>query len=291
MSSANERSAAMCPPYDGPVWSPDLLRGKRALVTGGGTGLGRAIADGLAEAGADLLLAARRVEVLDEAAEEIRQATGRKVDTCFVDIRDREAIEALAARAAELGGVDALVNNAGGQFAAPASEIRPKGWNAVIETNLTGTWNMTQVFGAAMLEGAGGSIVQVVALLGRGFPGIAHTAAARAGVLELSRTLAYEWGPKVRVNCVAPGPVGTPGFEKTYPPGVLKAMQDIPLPRPGSPREIANVAVFLASPAASYVTGECFSVAGGQQIQGRNQVFARPKFGVVGQEERAARKG
>ena len=288
MASANERSAAMCPPYDGPVWSPELLRGRRALVTGGGTGLGRAIAAGLAEAGADLLLAARRVEVLEEAAEEIRKATGREVDTGFVDIREREAVEALAAKAAELGGIDVLVNNAGGQFAAPAREIKPKGWQAVIDTNLTGTWNMTQVFGGAMLEGRGGSIVQIVALLGRGFPGIAHTAAARAGVVELGRTLAYEWGPKVRINCVAPGPVGTAGFEKTYPPNVLKAMQDIPLPRPGSPREIANCAVFLASPAASYVTGECFTVAGGQHIQGRNQVFARPKFGVVGDGKRSA---
>ena len=275
----------MCPPYEGPVWSPDLLRGKRALVTGGGTGLGRAIAEGLAEAGADLLLAARRIDVLDTAAAEIRAATGREVDTSFVDIRDREAVEALGARAEEIGGVDVLVNNAGGQFAAPAREIRPKGWKAVIDTNLTGTWNMTQVFGDAMLERAGGSIVQIVALLGRGFPGIAHTAAARAGVLELARTLAYEWGPKVRINCVAPGPVGTAGFEKAYPPNVLKAMQDIPLPRPGSPREIANCVVFLASPAASYVTGECFTVAGGQHIQGRNQVFPRPKFGIVGDVE------
>ena len=142
-----------------------------------------------------------------------------------------------------------------------------------------------QVFGTAMLEGTGGGIVNVVALLGRGFPGIAHTSAARAGVLELTRTLAYEWGPKIRINCLAPGPVGTAGFQETYPKNVLKAMQDIPIPRPGSPIEIANCAVFLASPAASYVTGECFTVAGGQHIQGRNQVFARPKFGVVSSVE------
>ena len=281
MSDSNDSIGAMCPPYEGPVWSPELLRGKRALVTGGGTGLGRSIAQGLAEAGADLLLAARRIEVLDTAAEEIRASTGRQVETRVVNIREREAIEALGEEAQQLGGVDILVNNAGGQFASPAKDFKPKGWQAVIDTNLTGTWNMTQVFGTAMLEGAGGSIVNVVALLGRGFPGIAHTSAARAGVLELSRTLAYEWGPKIRINCVAPGPVGTPGFQDTYPKNVLKAMQDIPIPRPGSPIEIANCAVFLASPAASYVTGECFTVAGGQHIQGRNQVFARPKFGVV----------
>lgn len=272
----------MSVPYEGPVFSPDLLQGKRALVTGGGTGLGRAIADGLAEAGADLLLAARRVDVLDRAAVEIRAATGRSVETAFVNIRDRDAVEELAETAQQrMGGIDVLVNNAGGQFPQAARDFEPKGWQAVIDTNLTGTWNMTQVFGSRMLDGDGGSIVQIVSVLGRGFPGIAHSAAARAAVAELTRTLAYEWGPRVRLNCVASGSVGTPGFQDTYPPGVLRAMQDIPIPRPGNPREIASCAVFLASPAASYVTGEVFNATGGQHFQGRNQVFSRRRFGVL----------
>jgi len=261
------------------VFSPELLRGQVALVTGGGTGLGRVIAQALAEAGADLLLAARDVPRLDVAAAEIHAATGRRVETAPVNIRDRAAVEALGARAVELfGSIDMLINNAGGQFPQPARAFRPKGWQAVIDTNLTGTWNMTQVFGNQMLDGAGGSITNIIAVVGRGFPGIAHTAAARAGVLELSHTLAIEWGPKVRVNCVAPGAIATEGFQKTYDPGITALTEGIPIPRLGTREEIAHAVVFLASPAASYITGEVLYVAGGQQIYGRNQAIFDTQF-------------
>jgi NAD(P)-dependent dehydrogenase (short-subunit alcohol dehydrogenase family) len=265
------------------VFAPDLMAGQAALVTGGGTGLGRVIAQALAECGADLLLAARQSERLEEAAREIRASTGRRVEVSACNIRERESIEALAGRAVELyGQIDVLVNNAGGQFPSPARSIRPKGWHAVIDLNLTGTWNMTQVFGNQMLDGRGGSIVNVIAVVGRGFPGLAHTAAARAGVLELTRTLAYEWGAKVRLNCVAPGPFRTAGFDATYDLEQLTGMDSIPTGRFGEPREAAHAVVFLASPAASYITGEVLYVAGGQQLYGRNQAlldasFERPK--------------
>lgn len=261
------------------AFAHDLLAGKVALVTGGGTGLGKEIARVLAGAGADVWIAARRRDVLDDAAAELRAATGRRIEAATVDIRDRASVEALAAEVAERGdAVEILVNNAGGQFAARARDIRPKGWNAVIDTNLSGSWHMTQVFGDRMLAARGGSIVQVIAVVGRGFPGIAHSAAARAGVLELTRTLAYEWGPRVRLNCVAPGPVATAGFEGTYHPEILKIVREIPLARPGTPRDVANAVCFLASPAAAYVTGEVLYVAGGQQLYGPNQALFSSSF-------------
>jgi citronellol/citronellal dehydrogenase len=273
----------------GAPFAPDLLAGRRALVTGGGTGLGRAIAEGLARAGADLLLAARRKELLDAAAAEIVEATGRKVDAATVNIRQRETVEALAVLAAErYGQIDILVNNAGGQFPQRARDMKPKGWHAVIDTNLNGTWHMTQVFGDQMLAGRGGAIVQIIAVVGRGFPGLSHSAAARAGVLELSRTLAYEWGPRVRVNCVAPGPVVTQGFEAAYSPKILNEVRDLPLGRPGLPEDVANAVTFLASPAAAYVTGEVLYVAGGQQLYGMNQALLRQSFSERRLDEPAA---
>jgi citronellol/citronellal dehydrogenase len=260
------------------VFAADLLASQTALVTGGGTGLGKVIALTLASAGADLLLAARRQEVLDAAAEEIRAASGRRVETAVVNIRDRASVEALGERAWELcGGIDMLINNAGGQYPQRARDFTPKGWNAVIETNLTGTWNMTQVIGNRMLDGRGGSVTNVIAVVGRGMPGIAHTAAARAGVLELSRTLAVEWGPKVRLNCVAPGPIETEGFDATYDPRIRR-YGTLPIPRSGTREECANAVVFLASPAASYITGEVLYVAGGQQIWGDVKALPEDQF-------------
>jgi citronellol/citronellal dehydrogenase len=270
-------------------FAPDLLRGKNALVTGGGTGLGRAIATALARAGADLLLAARRPEPLAEAADAIRAATGRRVETAFVNIRERETVEALAELAAgRFGAIDVVVNNAGGQFPVRARDLKPKGWNAVIDTNLNGTWHVTQVFGDRMLAGRGGAIVQIIAVVGRGFPGLAHSAAARAGVLELSRSLAYEWGPRVRVNCVAPGPVVTHGFEAAYHPKILEEIRDVPLARPGRPEDVAYAVVYLASSAAAFVTGEVLYVAGGQQGYGMNQALFRESFPEREAEETGA---
>jgi citronellol/citronellal dehydrogenase len=137
---------------------------------------------------------------------------------------------------------------------------------------------MIQVFGNQMLEGRGGSITRVIAVVGRRFPGLAHSAAARAGVLELTRTLAYEWAGRVRVNCLAPGPVVTPGFEAAYDPALLRTLRRLPMQRPGTPFEVAYAAVFLASPAASYVNGEVLYVAGGQQLQGPNQALLDEAF-------------
>ena len=242
----------------------DLLAGRTALVTGGGTGLGRSIALGLSAAGAQVVIAARREDVLRTTAAEIADATGNPVGFDLVDIRDRASVEALSTRHR----VDILVNNAGGQFPQKARDFSARGWNSVIDLNLNGTWAMTQAFGNQMLDGDGGSIVQVVAIVGRGIPGIAHSAAARAGVVELTKTLAYEWGPRVRVNCVAPGAFRTDGWEATYDAEVGNDMSGVPLPYPGRPIDVANAVVFLASSAAAYVTGECLFVDGGHALHG-----------------------
>ena len=269
------------PPLPSRVFAPDLLAGRTALVTGASGGIGRAIAEGLAEAGADLLLAARNLDKLEQVAAPIREKTGRRVECATVNIRDRDTVEELAAFAAQrFPRIDILVNNAGGQFAAPARDYKPKGWNAVIETNLTGTWNMTQVFGVPMLDGDGGNIVNIIAVAERGMPGIAHTAAARAGVLALSRSLAYEWGPKVRINCVAPGPIVTAAFANTYDPEVAnRNPATLPIPRCGHPEEVGYAVTWLASPAAAWVTGEVIHVAGGQQFYGLNQAMLDEAFG------------
>jgi len=245
-------------------FAPELFAGKTALVTGGGTGLGKAIATQLSSLGANVVIAARRAEILEATAAEIAEASGNEVAVDLVDIKNRESVEALAERHT----VDILVNNAGGQFPQKARDFSPNGWRSVIDLNLNGTWSMTQVFGNQMIEGDGGSIVQIVAIVGRGIPGMAHSAAARAGVIEMVHTVAFEWGPKVRVNCVAPGAFHTEGWEKTYDPEVGQDMSGVPLPFPGRPEDIANAVTFLCSPAASYMTGQTLYVDGGYGLHG-----------------------
>ena len=260
-------------------FAPDLLAGKRALVTGGGTGIGRAIAQGLASAGADLVLAARRADPLEEAAAAIGDATGRDVTTLQVDIRALETVESMAAEvAARWGQVDVLVNNAGGQFPQAAEDFSPNGWRSVIDLNLHGTWNVTQALGRQMLAGRGGCICNVVMTVGRGNPGLAHSGAARAAVTELTRSLSYEWGPKVRVNCVGPGSIVTEAFGRTYDDDVLDDIADTPIPHPGSVEDVANGVVFLVSPAARFVTGETLMVDGGVSRYGSNQALKPSDF-------------
>jgi citronellol/citronellal dehydrogenase len=260
-------------------FSPDLLSDKLALVTGGGTGIGRSIALELARAGADLVLAARRMEALEEAAGRIRSETGRQVTTMLVDIRNLETVDALSSEVAtRWGQVDILVNNAGGQFPQPAEDFTPNGWRAIIDLNLNGTWNMTQALGRQMLQGRGGSICNIVMTVGRGNPGIAHSGAARAAVTELTRSLSYEWGPKVRVNCVGPGSIATEGFEDTYDDDVRAALEDTPIPHFGTAEDVANGVVFLASPAGRFITGETLMVDGGRSRYGSNQALKSADF-------------
>ena len=211
------------------------------------------------------MIAARRIDVLEATAAELQSITGRSVAVDLVNIRDIDSVRGLAERHQ---GINLLVNNAGGQFPSKARDLSPNGFRTVVDLNLNGTWNMTQAFGNQMLDRDGGTICQIIATVGRGIPGIAHSAAARAAVLELTRTLAYEWGPKVRLNCVAPGQFRTDGWDKTYAEGVGGGVVQQPLPHVGHVSDIANAAVFLCSPASRFITGEVLYVDGGLILQG-----------------------
>ncbi|MCW1967048.1 MAG: SDR family oxidoreductase [Anaerolineae bacterium] len=253
------------------IFRPDLFRNRAILITGGGTGIGRAIAHELAALGAHVLLAARRAEPLQNTADEIRAAGGR-ASIFSVNIRQEDSIKTLFNTIeAEVGGIYGLVNNAGGQFPSPAAKISQKGWHAVVETNLTGTFMMCREAYLRGMQNTGGTIVNIVAEMWRGFPGMAHTGAARAGVVNLTQTLAVEWAQcGVRVNAVAPGIIEGNGF-KHYEEAFLKsylepARQDIPLKRFGRESEVAAAVTFLLSPAAAYITGVTLNVDGASSL-------------------------
>ena len=252
------------------VFRPNLFQNQTILITGGGSGIGRAIAHELASLGAHVLIAARKEERLAATADEIRSAGGT-CDYYTLNIRDEEAIGAFYTTIAENhGALDGLVNNAGGQFMSPAQNISKKGFHAVVETNLTGTFMMSREAFNRFMQKNGGSIVNIIAEMWRGFPGMAHTGAARAGVDNLTKTLAVEWAyAGVRVNSVAPGLIDGNGF-KNYPvhiqPWIREMKKDIPLKRFGSESEIAAATTFLLSPAAAYITGTTLNVDGASSL-------------------------
>ena len=248
------------------IFRAGLFDGHTIIVSGGGTGIGRAIARELASLGATVVICSRAMSHLEPTCEEI-VATGGKADAIACNIRDPESVDALFKQVvARHGLVDGLVNNAGGQFLSPAEAITPKGWHAVIETNLTGAFSMSRAALDAGMRERGGAIVNIVAEIWRGFPGMAHSGAARAGVVNLTQTLALEWAAYgVRVNAVAPGIINSSGL-KTYPPAVQAQLasiaQDVPAQRMGTEREVAAAVVFLLSPAAAFISGATLKVDG-----------------------------
>jgi citronellol/citronellal dehydrogenase len=258
--------------------APGAFAGKVVLISGAGTGIGRACAHWFARLGADVVLCGRNAERLEAAGAAVA-AHGQRVMVQPLTIRDPEAVAALFARiAAEWGRLDVLVNNAGGQFPQAAIDFSLKGWNAVIDTNLNGPFWMMQA--AARLwrdSGSGGAIVNVVAGVSRGMPGVAHTCAARAGVIHLSKTVAVEWAPlAIRVNCVAPGVIASEGMN-AYPPEVQAAFAGTnTMKRFGEVEEIADAIVFLAS--AGFMTGEVLTIDGGQQLWGDQWTIPRPDY-------------
>ena len=252
------------------IFRHGLFDGQVMVVTGGGTGIGRCIAHELAALGAHVVLAARRLEPLETVASEIAEAGGA-ASTQVMNIRhEAEVDEAIKAIVETHGRIDGLVNNAGGQFASPAAMIRPKGWRAVIDTNLNGTWFVTQAVFNRWMKRNGGSVVNIVAEMWNGFPGMAHTGAARAGVVNLTKTLSIEWGQfGVRVNAVAPGTILSSGLNN-YPAPIQKAAATIarkhPTARFGTESEVSAAVAFLLTPAASFMTGETMCVDGGASL-------------------------
>lgn len=285
------------------VFRPGLLDGQVAFITGGATGIGYGIAELLASLGAHTVLASRNGEALEAAAARIRDAGG-KASVAVLDVRDAESVRTVISRVAEeRGRLDLLVNNAAGNFYAPSATLSPNAWRSVVEIDLFGTFYCSQAVAPVMRGQGGGRIVNVsMTLHYRGWPQMAHATAAKAGVDALTRTLAVEWAPwGVRVNAVAPGPIPTPGVLKAFaaprdrgaatPAGdaatadaapaaalfdVKQAMAEyakraIPLGRWGTPRDIANAVVFLASPAGDWVTGAIFVIDGGEWLQRQPQ--------------------
>ena len=256
------------------IFRPDLFAGQVVVVTGGGSGIGRAIAHELAALGAQVVLAARKLERLEVTRAEIAAAHG-SASIYLCNIRKEEEISALFDTVlGQYGKIDALVNNAGGQFMSPAEAISTKGWQAVIETNLTGTFMMCREAYNRYLGQHGGAIINIIADMWRGFPGMAHTGAARAGVENLTKTLAVEWARSgVRVNAVAPGLIEGNGilqYGEEMLPFILAMKQDIPLKRMGTEAECAAAVTFLLSPAAAYITGETIKVDGAYSLWRKN---------------------
>lgn len=253
------------------VFRPDLLAGQVFLVSGGGSGMGRSMTFLLARLGATVVICGRRAEKLAEAAAAVKRLVGADVHTHAMSIRDPEQVDALLADIeARFGGLDVMVNNAGGQFPQDAIDFSRKGWAAVIDLNLNGTWWMMQAQ-AQRWRAAGrpGSIVNIVANVSRGMPQAAHTCAARAGVIHLSKTVAVEWAPhRIRVNCVAPGVIATEGLN-VYPPEASARFLDTnPMKTLGDGWDVAEGVVYLSAGSGKFITGENLIIDGGMQMWG-----------------------
>ena len=266
------------------VYRSDLFKGKAVVVTGAGSGFGFAIAALFARLGAELAILGRNQDRLAQA-KTFLESLGAPVYAEAFNIRDHDRCAAFIANAwRELGRLDVLINNAGGQFPQMALDFKPKGWTAVIDNNLNGTWYMMQAAARAWVERkAPGVIVNIVADFWRGMPGIAHTAAARAGVAYLSKSVAVEWAPlDIRVNCIAPGVLETSGFAHYPPEGLATYPQANPMKKAGDVWDVAEACAYLAAPSGKFITGEVLTIDGGQQCWGDPWPTGRPEHFRVG---------
>ena len=249
------------------IFQPGILDGQVAVVSGGGSGFGRASALELASLGARVVVCGRRAEPLAETV--ALAGDGETVEAVPCDIREEDEVAALVDRVLERHGrADLLVNNAGGQFLSPAEAISPKGFRTVMRLNVEGTWLMTHAFAtrAMIPSGRGGKVVNVTLSPHTGMPGMVHSGAARAAVENLTRGLATEWARfGVKLVAIAPGHFGTDTFMAKYPrPIVEGAASTIPIGRLGRAEEVAWLVAHLASPAGDYVTGTVITIDGGR---------------------------
>ena len=259
------------------MFRPDLLAGKRVLVTGGGTGLGLAMGQRVLELGAELAICGRRGPVLDEAAKALVQRTGGNVSTHVCDLRDPAAVEAMMETIWKQAPLDALVNNAAGNFIARSETLSPRALDAVLGIVLHGTAYATLACGRRWVaEGRKATVLSIVTTYAwTGSAYVVPSAMAKAGVLAMTRSLAVEWGPKgIRLNAIAPGPFPTPGaWERLVPRPELARVFETrnPLGRAGRHEELANLAAFLLADAAGYINGEVVTIDGGEWLQGAGQ--------------------
>ena len=250
------------------LFAAGLFQDQVWLVTGGGTGIGLTIATQAAALGAKVAICGRKKESLEAARD--KELAGREVLATTCDIRSDEEVERMVKEVlARFGRIDVLINNAGGQFRTLAEDCKPKGFDAVVRNNLLGTWRVIYyVANLAMIPQKRGCVVNIIAQIRNGFPGMIHTGAARAGVDNLTKTAAVEWAPHgIRVNAVAPGAIWSSGTAR-YPREVMElAAQSQPIQRLGTVEEVAHVTLFLASDRASaFTTGQTFYVDGGQSL-------------------------
>jgi NAD(P)-dependent dehydrogenase (short-subunit alcohol dehydrogenase family) len=254
------------------MFAQHLLKDQIAVITGGGTGIGLAIAKRLGSLGARIAIASRDSGHLEEGCAALGEA-GIDALAIQLDVRKPEQVDEMVERTVKhFGGLDILVNNAAGNFICRAEDLSPNGWNAVIGIVLNGTFYCSRAVGRYMIARKhGGSIVSILAnYVWTGSPGTIHSAAAKAGVLSMTQTLAVEWAPHgIRVNAVAPGPVASPGAAKqlwSTPDAVDRITHTVPLRRWGTPEEVADAVAFLAAPQSGYITGEVLTVDGGARL-------------------------
>jgi NAD(P)-dependent dehydrogenase (short-subunit alcohol dehydrogenase family) len=265
------------------MFGPEMLKDRVAVVTGGGTGIGLAVAKRLGALGARIVIGSRNSANLEAGSAELRHA-GLDPLTVQIDVRNPEQVDELVERTVKhFGHIDILVNNAAGNFICPAEDLSINGWNAVVGIVLNGTFYCSRAVGRQMIhQGRGGTIVSILAnYVWTGSAGTVHSAAAKAGVMSMTQTLAVEWARhQIRVNAVAPGPVESPGAAKQLwnsPDAVARITDAVPLKRWGRPEEVADAVAFLVSGHAGYITGEVLTIDGGAWLGRSPFQFLRPK--------------